>query len=498
MEEVFGADQAWRTVFEHSPIGMALVSLDGDWLAVNEALSSMLGFSVDEFSRMTFQEITHPDDLAMDLGLLRQCLAGEIPSYRVGKRYLRADGTLLWGDLSVALVRDENGAPMHFISQILDVTAQRAAQDELTRALAEVRRHRRVSEAVFASVDVGLVLIDADGRYEQMNEAHRRFMALAFPEGHDGVAGQLGEVYAGDTGPRIAAEDMPSRRAAAGEEFDDARMWVGADPADRRALSVSSRAIRGADGEFQAAALAYTDVTELIRALEVKDEFVASVSHELRTPLTALLGYLELMADGIETKSEMAGFLDVARRNGERLAFLVSDLLEVAADSRGEMRLLRRRTDVARVVREGVRAAAPIAASTGIAMTVEIPDRLDADVDGDRLRQVVDNLLSNAIKYTPGGGAVSVRLSVVSQDLRLMVSDSGIGVDMNDLDQLFTRFYRSSRVRALQIPGTGLGLAIVRSIVDAHGGEITVESEAAGGSMFTVSLPLAQPVATTE
>ena len=143
----------------------------------------------------------------------------------------------------------------------------------------------------------GLVLLDHTGAYRTLNRRHVDFMRLAYPDGHGGEAGQLGHVYAPDGVTALTREEMPTYRAAHGEEFDDCRIWVGDDPLSRRALSVSARSVRGKDGTFAGAALAYKDVTDFMRALRVKDEFVASVSHELRTPLTSIMGYVDLLLE---------------------------------------------------------------------------------------------------------------------------------------------------------------------------------------------------------
>ena len=125
-----------------------------------------------------------------------------------------------------------------------------------------------------------------------MNRHHGALMPLAFPQGHAGQAGQLGEVYAEDGVAARAQHEMPTLRAARGEEFDDLRIWIGSDPLTRRACSVSARSVRDAAGPFVGAALAYKDVTDFLRSMRVKDDFVATVSHELRTPLTSIHGYV--------------------------------------------------------------------------------------------------------------------------------------------------------------------------------------------------------------
>lgn len=148
-------------------------------------------------------------------------MAGKIDSYRIGKRYLHADGHVVWGDLSVALVRGKDDCPLYFISQILDMTEQRHHEERLKTASAEVEREHETLEAIFEAVSVGLLLIGSDGRYERMNRRHRDTMSLPFPDGHDGEAGQLGHVYFPDGKTLMSKEKMPSYRAVQGEEFND-------------------------------------------------------------------------------------------------------------------------------------------------------------------------------------------------------------------------------------------------------------------------------------
>lgn len=469
----------WRLMLHHSPIGMAVVAPDGKLLLANRALCEMLGYDEAELTRRGFQELTHPDDLDADLSLYTAILAGEIDSYRLPKRYLHADGHFVWGDLSVALVRDADGEPLHFISQVLDITEQRQNEERLEAARAEM-------EAIFETVAVGLLLIGPDGTYERMNRRHRDTMHMPFPEGHDGAAGQLGAVYHLDGRP-MAREEMPSYRATQGEEFDDYTYWVGTDPAKRQAFSTSARQVRGPSGERRGAALAYQEITDLIRAMQVKDEFVASVSHELRTPLTSVLGYIEMMFESGELPESAAGPLRVVQRNSLRLQALLSDLLQVGqADAAGHL-IQRAQVDLAALVRDAVEAAG--VAQKGRTLRVDAPDRLTIAVDEHRIRQVVDNLLSNAIKYTPAGGSVRLTLTAVSDHVDLEVSDTGIGIAPDELPHVFDRFFRAAGVRSDQIPGTGLGLDIVSSIVGAHGGTVTVESEVGRGTTFRVVLP---------
>ena len=268
---------------------------------------------------------------------------------------------------------------------------------------------------------------------------------------------------------------------------------MGSDPLTRAAFSVSARNVRDANGDRTGAVLAYQEVTGLMRALQVKDEFVASVSHELRTPLTAVLGYLELLLDKFGLDPEIAEQLAVVERNARRLETLVADLLHVAQAREGGLTLQRDDVDVAGLLREAVEAARPGAVAGGVRLEVEAPDRLVAHVDGQRLRQVVDNLLSNGIKYTQPGGEVRAVLEQAGEDVRLRVADTGIGIAPGEVERVFARFYRGDEARRRQIPGNGLGLNIVSAIVEAHGGTLGLDSEPGVGSTFRVTLPGTSP-----
>jgi two-component system phosphate regulon sensor histidine kinase PhoR len=481
-------DALWRLTMEHSPVGMAILSPAGDFLTANVALCDMLGYDPDVMATLTFQDITHPDDLAADLRLVARALAGEISSYRITKRYIRSDGSTLIGDLSVALLRGADGAPIHFISQVADLTERQAFVDRLDVAEAAAEAERRRAQAVFEGVSVGLLQIDADGHYLASNNRMRQFLDLAFPAGHRGVAGEPGFTYDADQRP-LAPDEMPSARAARGEQFNDVRLWIGEDPGARRALSVSARSVQDRDGAPAGAVLAYHDVTDLVRAMDVKDEFVATVSHELRTPLTSALAYLELLDESSDVTDEGRQQVTAARRNMLRLSHLVADLIFTTRASAGSPLVDPYRVDVAMLLAEAVAAASLDAESAHVRLEGRRPESLVAVADGLRLRQVFDNLLDNAIGYSRPGGVVTVDLAEVDGVLELVVADEGVGIEPGDLDDVFGRFYRGANARLLNVPGTGLGLTIVRTIVEAHGGHVTLDSAPGRGTTVRVALP---------
>ncbi len=169
------SEQRFRQIEELGPIGLALVAPDGRWLRVNPALCALVGYTREELLVGAFQDITHPDDLDMDLGYVRRALAGEIPTYQLEKRYIRKDGTHVWVLLSVTLVRSEDGRPQYFISQLQDITQRKAAEDAL-----------RVSEARFRAVyehaPIGIALMDSAGRAMTVNIALQQILGYTEEE----------------------------------------------------------------------------------------------------------------------------------------------------------------------------------------------------------------------------------------------------------------------------------------------------------------------------
>jgi signal transduction histidine kinase len=240
------------------------------------------------------------------------------------------------------------------------------------------------------------------------------------------------------------------------------------------------------------AAEALAEQNERLRELDkMKDQFVSTVSHELRTPLTSMVGYLEILLEGEagELSEDQRRFLEIVNRSCDRLNRVIDDILVVARIDANRLSYEMQDVDLRMLTEEAVESSRMTAVRTGVDLRLSAPDEpVPAWADQTRLNQMLDNLLSNAIKFTPDGGSVSVTLARQRDVAVLQVSDTGIGVPEEEVGRLFDRFFRAST--GLTISGTGLGLPIVKSIAEAHGGTIDVESEVGVGTTFTVELPL--------
>jgi len=237
------------------------------------------------------------------------------------------------------------------------------------------------------------------------------------------------------------------------------------------------------------------DETRAIEVARMKDEFVGMISHELRTPLSSILGYIELLRDDPQhpLTDEQLQFLAVAERNARRLLKLVGDLLFTAQVESGQFPLDTREIDLLSIVSASVESAMPVADAAGIALVGELPEGpVMLRADPVRIGQALDNLVSNAIKFTPRGGQVTVGVGLPAGEAVVTVRDTGLGIPPEELDRLFTRFFRASTATRNAVPGVGLGLNITKAIVTAHGGSMDVSSDEGVGTEFRMVLPRQQ------
>ncbi len=241
----------------------------------------------------------------------------------------------------------------------------------------------------------------------------------------------------------------------------------------------------------------------------LKSNFLATVSHELRTPLTSIIGYSEMLAEGLagEMTADQLQFVKTIQEKGGQLLSLIMGLLDLGKLESGTLRLVARTVTIESVLNEVVSTLAPAARKKGVKLELDIGPHI-ADVRGDpeRLRQVFLNLVENAIKFTPPEGSVTLRarmsddsaagdedglslLAPTRARVEVRVLDTGIGIPVRERSRVFDAFYQVDSSSTREYGGTGLGLSIVRRLVEEHGGAITIEDNEPKGTVFVVSLP---------
>ena len=333
----------------------------------------------------------------------------------------------------------------------------------------EIRVQNEEIRSILASIREGLCVLDGDARIVLCNTSFRRIAGSDAPEGR-----HFWEVVRSST----AADIVRSARRAGVESSGEVAIG------DRVFFCSVSR-LAAADRLV----VSLYDITEF-RALEkTKRDFVANVSHELKTPLTAIKGFVETM----EPRADEEGrtYLEIIRRNADRLIAIVEDLLVLSQLEAPDAKIARERVDVRAVAENILKMFGRRAGEKGISLALEAPPGLPAiQADPVQLEGLLINLVDNALRFTDKG-SVTIRLGTRPGRFLVEVEDTGIGIDADHLPHIFERFYVADKSRSKKLGGTGLGLAIVKHIAQAHGGGVSVRSGLGEGTVITVDLPLA-------
>ena len=239
--------------------------------------------------------------------------------------------------------------------------------------------------------------------------------------------------------------------------------------------------------------LARKSLEPIASMVNEQQRFIADASHELRTPLAVLRGETEVALGRTRTVEEYQESLTLIQEEAERLSRIVEDLFILARQPiQSPTALVKEPVSLTDVVKDCARAAQVLASRKGVRLKLENDSTSIAlNADEELIKRMILNLLDNAVKYTPEGGEISLALEKHNGSAEIVVRDTGIGLSQTDQQRVFDRFYRVDKARSRALGGAGLGLSIVRSIVEAHGGNITIDSTPRHGSTFTVSLPLA-------
>ncbi|KQQ43682.1 ATP-binding protein [Nocardioides sp. Leaf307] len=480
-----------------------VTDLSGRVVRVNAATTRATGYGESELlGRLVGETGLAPDSGDLDALFVWPNRSGA-PVVREGEALTRSGERrrIVW---SSNVVRDEHGFPAFGVMTGIDVTTERASAG-------------LVSHLMRAPIGTALLGLSPEGCIEVVNTGA---VQLLGHQPHEVVGRRFVDLL--DREQLLARTGTTDLRAAfaalvaeAGDGETRAREWtfVGGDGSPRVisvTLSATDPSLSTGVGylcvgrdvtqqrrsqDMLAAALdKERTAVERLRALdEAKTEFVSTVSHELRTPITSIVGFTEMLQDGsvVEPLPEQLRLFETIARNGERLIALCNDLLMLSGLDSDDVTWRSEEVDLAACLGLVEDSVQPLLAGRDLTVTFETPTG-PLHVLGDRpqLERVMVNLVSNAMKFTEDGGVVRARLSQEGDEAVLSVTDTGLGIPLDEQEDLFKRFFRSSTAHTEAIQGTGLGLAIVAAIVEAHGGRIRVRSAHLEGATFTVRLPL--------
>jgi two-component system phosphate regulon sensor histidine kinase PhoR len=322
----------------------------------------------------------------------------------------------------------------------------------------------------------GVLIVDRQGRVQLVNRAAQDMLRVTEQAtGRPYVEVIRHPDIAALIGASLRREPVASRELTLSR--DALRTFVA------RAAAVASSGDGGA-------VLVLHDITDLRKAGQIRQDFVANVSHELRTPLTAIRGYVEALLDEPSLGADSRNFLDIIGRHTARMERLVKDLLRLARLDARQEPLERTRCSVRDAFESVLSELSQALEAREQRVSVEIPpDAASVDADPGKLHDILRNRVVNAVNASPPQSDIRLSAERHAGTVHVIVSDSGPGIPPNDLARVFERFYRVDKSRSR--PGTGLGLAIVKHLVELHGGTVVAANRPEGGALFTVTLPAA-------
>jgi len=522
MDEVASSGQLLKQIFDTSSVGIILVDQEGRLTVVNRRMAQMFGTTVGNLVGSEYVSLIHPEEREVARGNMLALLRSQISEVDVERHYWRRDDTSFWGRLTGNRLYDNQGQHLGLLGIIDDITQRKEAE----MALRDREAYNRV---LFTESRTPIVVMDAHEHfYVDCNEAAVRIYGLP---SRDAVLGlspldvSAPTQYDGRPSAEVAAERIAECREQGSVFFrwrhqnPDERIWDAdvhlmsfshggrslmqftlQDITQRlqvaRELALYQRNLETMVAERTAELSAAKEAAEA--ASRAKSEFVANMSHEIRTPLNGILGMAQLgYRDSVERPRARDAFAKILG-SGKLLLGILNDILDFSKIEAGMLGIESTVVDLDQVLANVLDLVRDRAQAKGLELSfAKAPDFPRAcRSDPLRIGQMLLNVLTNAIKFTENG-RVTLSAEVDGPWLVFQVSDTGIGMDREQLDRVFNPFEQADGSTTRKYGGTGLGLTITHRIIQLMGGRITAESTPGQGSCFTIRLPY-QPLALAE
>lgn len=524
--------EKFQALFEQAAIGIICTNYEGCFLEANQKFADMLGFEREELLVKRFQDITHPDDVKMSLDSKSQLYSGQIASFTIEKRYIRKDGSILWVNLTVSLMRDRNGNPQYTIAVVEDISDRKQAEEIHKLQAQRERLLNQITQSIRSSLDLDtifttavneigeLLQVDLDSIYQYLPDlkvwrqvnSYRRYTdlpddsALEIPDNNE-IAAQLKQrkIVRFD---HTNDERFPGAWLLIPLHFDDC-VWGALCLIERQQpyhWSDEQVKLVSAIADQLAIAIQHAELHQqlflktqaLIEAKAIAEaanrtqrDFLAMMSHEIRTPLNGLIGMTEVLLD-TDLSLEQRNFVDVIQVSGNSLMTVINDILDFSKIESDKLELEKSPFNLGKCIKSAITLLSSRASEKGVGLGYHIHPQTPEDIIGDTtwLRQILMNLIGNAIKFTPSGqvvilvssrelvGESSDPLATVpsTHELFFSITDSGIGIPADRLELMFKPFSQADVSTTRNYGGTGLGLAISKRLSLMMGGSMWVES----------------------
>ncbi|MBW7453758.1 PAS domain S-box protein [Paenibacillus sepulcri] len=479
-----------QQVFEHASFGIALVAPDGLILTVNPAFERIFGHTGAEFENKLFGDLTHPDDDMASFDDLKALMVDDNREVQLEKRYIKKNGDALWGLLSIKLFCNEASQPIYYIAQIIDITKQKESEQRLQESVERYTSLKKYNHDAVISFGLNGIIINANSMAEKLTgyQVHTDLIGME-------LSNLIGQANVSLILEKALNDNTIEQQIDTIVTKDDEVVEV--------LTSLAPIFVNQKNIGFYLICKDISEQKQLMLAKETaestnkaKSEFLAMMSHEIRTPMNGVVGMTDILLDSTDVNDEQRGYLEIIRKSGETLLNIINDILDLSKIEAGRSELQEDTVDLRNSIKEsfGVISTRADEKQLELSYTInhDVPDFIYCDAD--RLKQVLLNLLGNAVKFTIKG-SISVkvmRVKEVPPRLAFIITDTGIGIDPERLNDIFEPFAQLDSFMVRRHEGTGLGLAISRKIIEMMDGEIYAESDGKSGSTFTFTIPLKQ------
>lgn len=476
-------------VYQYATFGIALVSMNGDILAVNPAMTRMFGYTEEEFRTFNFAGLSHPEDEIRSIDDIHRMLGEEDTELQFEKQYVQKSGRLLWVMLTMRLFRDDAGGPLYYLAQIIDISKQKESEQKLIESVERYTSLKKYNHDAVISLDLEGNIINGNNMAEKLTGYSIRKELMGM---------NLSRLIGQANVDRILAEALYDNTV---EQNIDAIYTKSGDRIEVL-TSIAPIFVNNQNIGFYLICKDISEQKKLMIAKELaestnrsKSEFLAMMSHEIRTPMNGVIGMTDLLLETTLLDDEQKYYVEVIRKSGDTLLNIINDILDLSKIEAGKSELQDRAFGLRDCIKDALDVVSARAEEKGLALSCEVgfdvPDVICADPE--RLKQVLLNLVGNAVKFTPSG-SVSVTVKHVtgegeSPQLAFTVKDTGIGIPPDKLSDIFEPFSQVDNFMNRNHEGTGLGLAISKKVVQLMGGDIYAESGGLkSGSAFTFTI----------
>ncbi len=482
------SEKRFRAIFDQAPIAISLIDLQGYPIISNLRLSKILGYTMDELSKMKFTDFTHPQDIDKDLNQFNELIAGKISWYNLEKRYIHKNKNIIWANLFVTTLNDLNGLPLEIIGMVEDITEQKKINDEI-----------KLQADLLSNVGQSIIATDLLGKVIYWNNAAEKIYGWSSAEAMgQNIIDLTPSFQSGEQAIEIM-KNLSAGKTWAGE-FDVKRKGGSSFP-----VFVTDTPILDSNGKLTGIIGISSDITErklaekeLIGAKEraqesdrLKTAFLHNISHEIRTPMNAIVGFSGFLNDPDLTPEKRNDFIKIIIQSSDQLLAIIDDIMRIASIESGQETIQEDEININLICKLINEQFSPKANEKSITLSLKTPladDEAIIFTDATKLTQILTNLIGNAFKFTRQG-YINFGYKVKGKQLEFYVGDSGIGIAKDMQEKIFNRFRQVETSDTRYFGGSGLGLSISKAYVEMLGGKMWLSSELGKGSVFYFTTP---------